>query len=293
MLSLRPDEFTMKLLIKRILLVFAVVILLLSAVAVYSYFIEPRRLVVNERNLKIPNWSAKLDNFKIVAISDVHGGSNYITEEKLRKLVELANAQNPDLIVLLGDYVSQIGGRSSELKMPFETIAENLKGFRAKYGVFAVVGNHDWWYDERKVRGEFERIGVKVLENEVATIQVADETIYLWGIEDYWKKNRVPTEIFEQIPNKQNILAITHNPDSLLKAPGEISLMFAGHTHGGQVKFPFYGAIAFVNDRRFMEGFVEVDGKNVFVTTGVGCTGPQIRFRVTPEIAVLNLFSEN
>lgn len=283
----------MKLLLKRILLVFAVIILLLAAVAVYSYFIEPRRLVVNEQNLKIPNWSAKLDNFKIVAISDVHGGSNYVTEEKLRRLVELANAQNPDLIVLLGDYVSQIGGKRSELKMPFETIAENLKGFRAKYGVFAVVGNHDWWYDEKKVRGEFERIGVKVLENEVASVQVADETIYLWGIEDYWKKNRVPTEVFEQIPTKQNILAITHNPDSLLKAPGEISLMLAGHTHGGQVKFPFYGAIAFVNDRRFMEGFVEVDGKNVFVTTGVGCTGPQIRFRVTPEIAVLNLFSEN
>jgi predicted MPP superfamily phosphohydrolase len=208
-------------------------------------------------------------------------------------LVELANAQNPDLIVLLGDYVSQIGGKHSDLKMPFETIAENLKGFRAKYGIFAIIGNHDWWFDEKKVRLEFERIGVKVLENEIEPIQVADETIYIWGIEDYWKNRRVPTNVFEQIPNKQNIIAITHNPDSLLKAPNEISLMFAGHTHGGQVKFPFYGAIAFVNDPRFMQGFVEVDGKNVFVTTGVGCTGPQIRFNVAPEIAVLNLFSEN
>lgn len=281
----------MKLLLKRILLVFAAVIVFLLAIAVYAYFIEPRRLVVNEQNLKIPNWSAKLNNFKVVAISDVHGGSNYVTEEKLRKLVELANAQNPDLIVLLGDYVSQVQIASGALKMPSETVIRNLKGLRAKYGVFAVIGNHDWYYDERKMMKEFSEAGIKVLENAVEEIKVGDETINIWGIEDYWKKKRVPVEAFERISDKRNTIAVTHNPDSLLKAPNEISLMFTGHTHGGQVRFPFYGAIAFVNDPRFMEGFVEVDGRHVFVTTGVGMSGPQIRFNVPPEIAVLNLSS--
>ena len=284
----------MKKWLKRIAVMFSSIFLLLLLIGGYAYFIEPRRLVINENTLSVPNWSARLNGFRVVAISDIHGGSNYVTEERLRELVTKANAQNPDLIVLLGDYVSERFRDHKNLRMPVETIAENLKGFRARLGVYAVIGNHDWWYDEQKVRAEFEKAGIKFLENEAVSFDVNGEKIWLLGIEDFWKRRRVEvSDAMRQIEPKKNIIAIAHNPDSLLHSPAEISLMLAGHSHGGQVRFPFYGAAAFVNDARFMKGEATVDGKHVFVTTGVGCSGPPVRFGVTPEIAVLQIESKS
>lgn len=279
--------------IYRSLLTFLAIVLLIAATLAYAYFIEPNRLVINEVSLDVPNFSPSLNGLRIVAISDLHGGSNNVTEDRLREIVEEANAQNPDLIVLLGDYVSETKFKGPDLRMPVETIATNLQGFDAKYGTYAVIGNHDWWWNEERVRAEFERVGIKFLENKVEPIRVGGETLWLWGIEDYWKHRRVPVNnSYNAIPEKKNIIAITHNPDSLLKAPAGISLMLAGHSHGGQVNLPILGPRAWVNDKRFMAGATVVDGKHVFVTTGVGCTGPQIRFRVPPEIAVLTIMSE-
>src|SRR5262245_21996062 len=139
----------------------------------YSYFIEPNMLLVNRMTLQVPHWSKELNGFKIVAISDIHGGSNTMTEERLRYLTGLANAQEPDVILLLGDYVSQSHGRhGKDLRMPANVIAENLQGLKGKYGVFAVIGNHDWWYDEKAVRAELERVGIPVLENQAVSFEV-------------------------------------------------------------------------------------------------------------------------
>src|SRR5262245_29873530 len=73
----------------------------------YSYFVEPQRLVVTQQDLAISGWDPAIDGFKIVAIGDLHGGSNAVDEMRIRQVVSLTNEQNPDLVVLLGDYVSQ------------------------------------------------------------------------------------------------------------------------------------------------------------------------------------------
>ena len=118
----------------------------------YSYFIEPNRLVVTRQEIRIKDWDPGFDGLRIALISDIHGGSNGASAENIRRVVETTNAENPDLIVLLGDYVSQGSTRQPShdqpLRMPMSEVADNLAGLHAKYGVYAVLGNHDGWYGD-------------------------------------------------------------------------------------------------------------------------------------------------
>jgi predicted MPP superfamily phosphohydrolase len=289
----------MKKWLKRIGLTLLTLLILIGLLLGYAYFIEPRRFVVVEETLAIPHWDPVLNGFKVVAIADIHTGSNYAPIERLRLVVERSNEQKADLIVLLGDYVSESrrgrvrnppeGADGTELKIPANEIADALQGFKAKHGVYAIIGNHDWYHNQQKIDRELERVGIKVLNNEIAEVPVGNTTIRLWGIEDLWQNRRVPTGPFEAIADKRNVIAMTHNPDSLLSAPAGFSIMFAGHSHGGQINFPIFGPFAPFNDPRFMDGHAEVDGKHVYVTSGVGTSVIPFRWRVPPEIAVVTL----
>lgn len=288
----------MKKWLKRIGLALLVVAILVGGLVAYAYFVGPRQFVVVEETLSVPNWDPALNGFKVVAISDLHAGSNYAPLERLRLVVEKANEQNADIIVLLGDYVSETkkgtdptreSADGTDLKIPVSVIADSLQGFRARYGTYAIIGNHDWYHNAAKVRRELERVGIRVLDNEIDEIRAGERSIRLWGIEDLWKNRRVPAEAFHGLQEKRNTIAFTHNPDSLLVAPDGFAVMFAGHSHGGQINFPIFGAPAPFNDRRFIDGHAEVDGKHVYVTSGVGTSVVPFRWRVPPEIAVVTL----
>ncbi len=259
---------------------------------VYAHFIETKRLVIHEETIKIPNWNANLNDLRIAVISDIHGGSYGVDESRIKQIVQVVNLQNPDLIVILGDFVSQTKGQHSELKMPVENIAASLKGLQAKYGVFAIIGNHDWWFDESKITLELEKNGITVLDDKIYPVKIGDQTLKLWGIEDLWKNGIINRQPFSDLEDKANSILLAHNPDAIMDTPPGISLTLAGHTHGGQVQIPFYGALVFVSDPKFTQGLIDVEGKKLFVTTGIGTTGPPFRFLVPPEIAVLTLEAE-
>lgn len=290
---------------RKIVISAAILFVVGSLCLAYAYFVEPRRLVVREYDLKIKNWNPALNGFRIVAISDIHGGSNGVNEERIREIVARANEQQPDIIVLLGDYVSQSGGHQN-LRMPVSTIAANLRGFNAKHGTYAVMGNHDGWYNESAIRRELTSAGISVLENHVVSIEKNGAKLRIFGIEDHlnfrgvqemtskWQKILAPSE------TEGGVIVLEHSPDVLpiltsgYTVSPQLRLVLAGHTHGGQVCFPVIGCpiIPSSYGQRYAYGHIREQNLDMFVTTGIGTSILPIRFGVPPEISVLNIQAE-
>lgn len=268
-----------------------VIVVVLGSLVVWSTFIEPNRLVVHQEQIKLKRWPPELNGFKIAAIGDIHTGSAFIDTNKLRRIVSLTNSQHPNLIVLLGDYV--VTGRSYRNKVPPETTADILKDLSAPLGVYAVLGNHDSWFDGSRVRKAFEAVGIKVLDNMVIELQQNQKSLYLVGLADYWTGPQQIDETVSKVPDNVPTIAITHNPDVFPRLPQRVDLLLAAHTHGGQVNLPIVGRLITPSDfgQRYAAGKVEENGHSLFVTTGIGTSIAPIRLGVTPEIALLTISS--
>jgi predicted MPP superfamily phosphohydrolase len=259
--------------------------------ALWAFAIEPNRLIVHEETIAMAQWPAGLNGLRIAAIADIHAGSPFIDADKLRLLVERTNLTRPDVIVLLGDYMVRHSWHSKQ--MAPEVIAEALNKLEAPLGVYAVLGNHDWWYDRTRVETAFKRQGIRVLENDVVRVEKNGHAFWLVGIADAWSLTDDIAGTAERVPTGEPAIALTHNPDILPRFPPAFLLTLAGHTHGGQVNLPFIGRRIVPSEfgQRYAAGHIEEDGKHMFVTTGVGTSIIPVRFRVPPEIAVLTLNS--
>lgn len=260
-----------------------------SPVAVWSLFHEPGRLVVARQELSPPRWPSALAGLRVLAVSDIHAGAPHVGAEALRRLVALANAERPDLVALLGDYVIH-GVPGGRFVAPEET-ARELGGLRARLGVFAVLGNHDHWLDARRVRTAFEAAGIAVIDERAVPVEADGGRLFLVGIRDIWTGWPDIKGLLAKVPPGAPVLALTHNPDVFPFLPDGVDLLLAGHTHGGQVRLPLLGTpiVPSTFGQRYARGHVVEHGRHLFVTSGVGTSVLPVRFRVPPEIAVVTI----
>lgn len=259
------------------------------ALAAWAFWLEPASLRLSEYRLEIPHWPNECNGTRVALLADLHVGSPWNGLDKLDQVVAMIRGAKPDLILLAGDFVIH-GVRGGTFVPPVE-IAERLESLDAPLGVFAVLGNHDWWYDAVVTRDALRAHRIVVLEEESRLIEGRSCRFWLAGVGDYWEGGHDVARTLARVPRDAAILAVTHNPDVFPDVPPRVALTLAGHTHGGQVYLPLIGRpiVPSKYGERYAIGHVVEQGRHLFVTPGVGTSIIPVRFLVPPEISLLTL----
>ena len=269
----------------------AVVVAAGLPIGVWSVFLEPGMLRNETYELAVPRWPAACAGVRIAVLADLHVGSPFNGLDKLDRIIALANRAHPDVMVLPGDFVSTsvIGGRF----VPPGEIVARLARLSARHGVYAVMGNHDWWYDAGSVHHAFERRpdGPKLLEDAAVPIVRGACRFWIVGISDFWEGRHDVRHAIASVPDGEPIVAFTHNPDIFPRLPRRLNLTIAGHTHGGQVWLPVIGrpGVPSRYGQRYAIGHIVENRRHLFVSSGLGTSIIPVRFLVPPEVSVIDL----
>jgi predicted MPP superfamily phosphohydrolase len=273
----------------------------------YSALVEPRWVEIRRVRVPIHKLPHAFEGLTIAQLSDLHR-STVVSAAYLEHCVQLANALQPDVMVFTGDYLTHALKGSLKGRLVYDAsfydphdlapellrnVAKVIGGARAKLGVFAVLGNHDHWYDGNAVTLALQAAGVTVLRNGAAEVRVGGETLPVVGLGDVWTDGADCRRAFAGV-NAPFTLTLMHNPDVFEHWPQPgAHLILAGHTHGGQVRLPLAGA-PFVPSRygqKYANGLCRRGDAVMYVNRGVGHLFPPLRFNCRPEISFFQLAS--
>jgi uncharacterized protein len=249
----------------------------------YATGVEPRWLETVRTRLKLERMPSALTGTKVAHFSDVHYEFHF-GPDRLRSLVKKIMAEKPDMICFTGDLVNRSIG-SSGLE-----IVSILRELEAPLGKFAVLGNHDYYDNEKDVARVLTDAGFRVLRNESVLVQKDRAFLRLAGVEDT-SRGRPNIETALQEAGKDDfIVLLAHAPDFASRALGRsVSLQLSGHSHGGQVRIPFLGpAVRVPGAKLFPDGLHRPDGGmlQMYTNRGAGVTGLPIRFWCRPELTI-------
>jgi predicted MPP superfamily phosphohydrolase len=259
-----------------------------AAVVVRSLWIEPRGLVVRREELALPGWPPGLDGLRVGVLTDLHTGMPHAGLDAAERAAEALAAERPDVVCLLGDFID----RRAVFARPVDAVAlaTRLEPLRAApRGLFAVLGNHDWYAGARRIADALEDAGAMVLEDSAAP--AGDGGLWVAGVGDYRIRGARVDRALMPVPDDAPVLLLSHDPDAFPDVPARVDLTLSGHTHGGQVGIPLLRA-PFVPSHfgeRYVHGHVVEGGRHLYVSSGIGTSGLPVRFLRPPEVVILTL----
>jgi hypothetical protein len=278
----------------------------------YGFAVEPGlRLRVQRYALNPPGWTPGL-KLRIAVLADIHAGMPSMPLDRVRRIVETANALEPDLVVLLGDYSNT--DRLLGIRADWSEVIPALMALRAPLGRFAILGNHEWWDDPRaqkERRGPtiahriFASTDIPLLENAAVRLVKDGRPFWLLGLGDQIafhiaRRRQLGVDdlagTLAKVTDDAPAILLAHEPDIFPRVPPRVSLTLAGHTHGGQVRlFGWSPVVPSEYGNRYAYGHVVEDGRHLIVSGGLGTVSAglaPIRLGMPPEIVVVELGDE-
>ena len=241
------------------------------------------RFTVNDERIWLDALPSVFHGLRVVQISDVHHGL-FLPKEWLSEAVRQANRLNPDIIALTGDFVTYS-------RRNIGPAAELLGRLRARYGVFAVLGNHDFRVDAAAITEALRRQQIDVLRNRHVALRFGGESVYLAGVDDYGYGADL-RRAMRGVPREAATILLAHNPRVIhLASRHNVSLVLSGHTHGGQVNLPLLGTVYGRSPERlrYKIGWDRMATTQIYVSRGIGTIVLPWRLRCPAEITHLEL----
>jgi predicted MPP superfamily phosphohydrolase len=270
----------------------ALFLLMLLGIALLArgYWNATRDPVIRTATVAVADWPSGQPPLKLLLLSDIHVAGPDMPPARLTRIVSQLNRLRPDLVLIAGDLVSE-KRLATHIYTAAEVVAP-LGKLQAPLGVVVALGNHDHWFKPDALRGEMEKLGLRVLQNEAVKLG----PLLVGGVDDdYSGHDDVPATLTAMDRLGRGVpLLLTHSPDIIPDVQRPVAAVFAGHTHCGQIRVPIVGALTYVSryGDRFACGDMTDKDQRVFIGAGLGTSLLPLRYLTPPDAWLVTLGPE-